>query len=433
MKTNIKQKKDNSSLLEELKRSTMSCLLWEDEFYEDGINISQRIQNLINNITDLDKIVKIIYQAKIDMKLRHIPLYMTCCLLNKQTKHINCNPNKEKINFSSLFESIITRPDDMGEIISIFKKLNPSCKTIPNSIKKAINNSFYKFDEYQLAKWNKSNANYKLVDIINLCHPKNTDLIKKIVYNNLKTPETWEVLLSAAGSDEEKKKEAWLKLINDNRLPDMAFLMNIRNISNCGVSKDIIRQRIQEINSDKLLPINLIRSGLINVDFTNEIEQVFFKLFTQQKNKEETIILVDVSGSMDGDSLKYASALAMIGREKYYNCSIYTFSYKEEKVKNIHGFGLFEAIDNSQEHNGTDLGYSLKNINNKEKYERIIIITDEQTVDYNMPQAITDKSYIINVASYQKGVGYTKGYKHINGFSDKIFDYIDNIENDFDF
>lgn len=431
MKTNIKQKNNNP--LEELKRSVMSCLLWEDEFYEDGESISQRIQNLINNITDLDKIVRIIYQAKDDMKLRHIPLYMACCLLNKQTKHINCNPNKEKINFGTLFESLITRPDDMGEIISIFKKLNPDCKTIPNSIKKAINNSFCKFDEYQLAKWNKLNVNYKLVDIINLCHPKNTDLIKKIVYNNLKTPETWEVLLSAAGSNKEKKKEAWLKLINDNRLPDMAFLMNIRNISNCGVSKDIIRQRIQEINSDKLLPINLVRSGLINVDFTNEIEQVFFKLFKQQKNKEETIILVDVSASMDGDRLKYASALAMIGREKYYNCSVYTFSTQEVKIKNIHGFGLFEAIDNSQNHSITCLNNSLKNINKKEDYKRIIIITDEQATELDIPQAITDKSYIINVASYQKGVGYTKGYKHINGFSDKVFDYIDNIEDDFDF
>ena len=50
----------------------------------------------------------------------------------------------------------------------------------PNAIKKGMAIAMQKFDEYQLAKWNR-NANYKLVDIVNLCHPKVTEAIDKLV------------------------------------------------------------------------------------------------------------------------------------------------------------------------------------------------------------------------------------------------------------
>ena len=33
--------------LEALKRSALSCMLWEDTFYEDGVSITQRISYLL--------------------------------------------------------------------------------------------------------------------------------------------------------------------------------------------------------------------------------------------------------------------------------------------------------------------------------------------------------------------------------------------------
>ena len=74
------------------------------------------------------------------------------------------------------------------------------------------------------------------------------------------------------------------------------------------------------------------------------------------------------------------------------------------------------------------LAKSVKNISQK-GYDRIIIVTDEQTMD--APEnKLTDRMYVINVASYARGVGYTYGTNitHINGFSDKVFDYILEIE-----
>ena len=31
----------------ELKRALMNCLLWEDQFYEDGVSIAERIAKLV--------------------------------------------------------------------------------------------------------------------------------------------------------------------------------------------------------------------------------------------------------------------------------------------------------------------------------------------------------------------------------------------------
>ena len=403
--------------LEELKRATMSCLLWENEFYEDGVSIADRISSLVNKCINqglYNDVIEILKKVKFDMRLRHCPLWMIVSIFKAGQK-----VSKE------LISEILTRPDDMGELISLYHK--DGKKPLPNQMKKGIALAFEKFDEYQLAKWNK-NANYKLVDIANLCHPKVTDAIDKLVKGTLETPKTWEVLLSSAGSDETKKKDAWLDLINSKKLPDMALLKNIRGMLNVGVSKETIVNRINDIQNGKLLPIDYIRAGQNNPTLESEIENKFLSTFTKEKASGKTAILVDVSGSMDGDRLKYALALAMIGREMYENVDIYSFSNHNILVPNRRGFALADAIDNSQGHCGTYMWSSINKVS-AQGYERILVITDEQAHD-SPSKKVSANMYIVNVASYDKGVGYTLGTNitHINGFSDKVFDYIIEVE-----
>ena len=51
--------------------------------------------------------------------------------------------------------------------------------------------------------------------------------------------------------------------------------------------------------------------------------------------------------------------------------------------------------------------------------DRLIVITDEQSHD-PVPQM---KGYLINVASNKNGVGYGQ-WTHIDGWSDKVLEYI---------
>lgn len=410
-------KASHISEFEELKRATMSCLLWEDEFYEDGISIADRITTLTEKCIKngyYKEVMALLNLVKFDMKLRHCPLWMIVSIF-KAGGTVNKN----------IIADILTRPDDMGELLALYNK--DGKKPLANQLKKGIALAFEKFDEYQLSKWNR-NANYKLVDIANLCHPKKTEAIDKLIKGTLSTPETWEVLYSAAGKDIEKKKESWNVLLNNNKLPDMAFLKNIRNMLEVGISKDIIVNRINNIRNGKLLPIDYIRAAENNPSIENELETKFLSSFNKPKLEGKTAILVDVSGSMyfNKDRTKYANALAMIGREMCENVDIYTFSNDNVLVPNRRGFALIDAIDKSQEHRGTYLWKSVSIASDKD-YNRIIVITDEQSYDSPV-QAKNNNCYIVNVSTYNKGVGYEYGYKHINGFSDKIFDYIFEIE-----
>ena len=65
--TNEGGKASHISDLEELKRATMSCLLWEDNFYEDGVSIADRITSLVKNCIDkghYDDVIDILKTVK---------------------------------------------------------------------------------------------------------------------------------------------------------------------------------------------------------------------------------------------------------------------------------------------------------------------------------------------------------------------------------
>ena len=76
-----------------------------------------------------------------------------------------------------------------------------------------------RFDEYKLAKYRGEGKSIKMVDAVNLCHPKSTEAITKLMKGTLKSFDTWETEMSKTNGDENLKKEAWSKLIKSkNRL-----------------------------------------------------------------------------------------------------------------------------------------------------------------------------------------------------------------------
>jgi len=89
------------------------------------------------------------------------------------------------------------------------------------------------------------------------------------------------------------------------------------------------------------------------------------------------------------------------------------------------GFALRDAINASQRNTSTQLGNAVEQLNKKELYDRLVVITDEQAHDtVRAPQG---KGYVINVASYKNGVGYGK-WTHIDGWSESVVEYIRTLE-----
>ena len=88
------------------------------------------------------------------------------------------------------------------------------------------------------------------------------------------------------------------------------------------------------------------------------------------------------------------------------------------------GFALARCARQSQPHGGTNLGQRWRRCDER-AYDRLIVITDEQSHD-RVP-APKGNGYVMNVASYQNGVGYGP-WTHIDGWSEAIVEYIRELE-----
>lgn len=410
----------NIDLISQLERTVMSCLLWETEFYEDGVSIANRIIDLCAKIP-ANEVAKIAIQAKEDMRLRHVPLLLARELIKTKDG---------KAELKGLLPRVITRADDISEFLAMYWQ--DGKKPLAKQLKRHLGEAFKKFDEYQLQKYNGGKKSVKLRDVMRITRPKPDNeeqsiLWQKLIKDELKTPDTWEVAISAT----DNKRAEWTRLLIENKLGGLALLRNIRNMREAGVADNLISEGVKAINAGKLLPINFIAAANHNPQFEPELEQKFFECFTKDKIAGNTIILVDVSGSMDtklaGRSelsrVDVACSLAMIGREMFSNCRVFTFSDENVEVPARRGFALRDAILKSQRHSGTRLGQSVEIITNQVKYDRLIVISDEQSHD-RVPDI---NGYMINVASNKNGVGYGK-WLHIDGWSDKVLNYIVNYE-----
>jgi TROVE domain-containing protein len=400
----------------QLRRSVLACMLWEDQFYEDGVAIAGRIRELVAKMP-AEKVAALAIEAREKMKLRHAPLLLVREMARLAT-------HRQLV--AETLTRIIQRADELSEFVALY--WSEGKQPLSAQVKKGLAAAFTRFDEYALAKYNRV-APVKLRDVLFLCHAKPLDaaqaaLWRRLVEGELATPDTWEVALSA-GAD---KREAWERLLSENKLGALALLRNLRNMAEAKVSAQLIADGIARMKTERVLPFRFIAAARYAPQWEAELEKAMLRsLEGQSKLPGKTVLLVDVSGSMDAQLSRRsemrrndaAYGLAVLLREIAESVSIYTFSDKLVRVPARQGFALRDALNSSQPHSGTYLGQALKGID--EKYDRLIVITDEQSHDpVPNPKAL---GYMINVASYQNGVGYG-AWMHIDGWSDSVIEYI---------
>jgi hypothetical protein len=413
----------NINAKQELRRTVMSCLLWENSFYESGVDIASRIADLVPRVSGKEA-MEIAIECRSSMKLRHTPLYIARLMAQ--------NVHQREYVAQTLY-AVIQRADELSEFLSLYWKNGRV--PIAKQVKKGLASAFTKFNEYALAKYNRDGA-IKLRDVLFMVHAKPNDaeqaaLWKRLVNDELKTPDTWEVELSASSD----KKASWTRLLSENKLGALALLRNLRNMKNAGVDDMLIREALRNINADRVLPFRFISAARHAPSLEAELEDGMFKcLEGHAKLPGKTVLLIDVSGSMDWkisdksdiNRIDTACGLAMLLREICDTVEVHTFSTAVREVAPRRGFALAEAINRSQPHGGTDLGRAVKTVNGI-NCDRLIVITDEQS-STRVPDPVCKKSYMINVASYKNGVGYGP-WTHIDGWSDSIVTYIQALEN----
>jgi TROVE domain-containing protein len=406
----------------QLRRSVLACLLWESQFYEDGVEIAGRIAELVPKVA-AEKVAGIAVEAREKMKLRHAPLL----LVREMARHAT-----HRGFVAETLARVIRRADELAEFVAIYWK--DGRVPLSAQVKKGLAAAFPKFDEYALAKYDRGGP-VKLRDVLFLAHAKPRDeaqaeVWKRLIAGELTAPNTWEVALSS-GAD---KREAWGRLLREQKLGALALLRNLRNMKEAGVEEGLVVSALGSINTARVLPFRFLAAARYAPQWEEALEHAMLKCVKEQEKLEgKTIVLVDVSGSMTAplsrrsEMLRTDAAygLAVLLREIGEKVSVFSFSDSLVEVPARRGFALRDAIDASQRHNSTQLGKAVEELNRKHSYDRLIVISDEQARD-TVP-APKGKGYVINVASYKNGVGYGK-WTHIDGWSESVVEYIRTLE-----
>ena len=423
----------------QLRRSVLACLLWENQFYEDGVEIAGRIAELVPKVAPA-KVAALAIEAREQMKLRHAPLL----LVREMARH-----KTHRAPVSETLARVIQRADELAEFVAIYWK--DGRVPLSGQVKKGLAAAFPKFDEYQLAKYDRGGP-IKLRDVLFLCHAKPNDeaqaaVWKRLVLRRLTTPDTWEVALSSGAS----KREAWERLLREQKLGALALLRNVRNMREAGVDESLVLSALASMSTARVLPFRFLPAARYAPQWEEVLEAAMFKcLAVQSKLAGKTVLVVDVSGSMQGrlarnselDRIDTAAGLAILAREICEDVVVYATAGKDhtrvhatDQVPSRKGFALADAIRESASQlggGGIFLVQAMDYIVKREKRaDRVIVFTDEQDCDLKLnpeqANAFGNHNYLVNVASFKNGIGYGK-WTHIDGWSESVIEYIRALE-----
>jgi hypothetical protein len=220
-------------------------------FYEKADDRFERMETAISSIDPLFAAKAAVY-ARRTYGMRSI----THIAASKLAPSISGKPWAQ-----AFYKSIVFRPDDMTEIVSLFNG------KLPNALKKGFAAAFGEFDEYQLAKYRAGTKKVKLVDVANMVHPvpneKNKVALEKLMKGTLASVDTWEAKLTQAGQKAENetdkanlKKDAWVELIRSRKLGYFALLRNLRNIAS--QAPEILPEALVMLTDEKLIKKSMV-------------------------------------------------------------------------------------------------------------------------------------------------------------------------------
>ena len=428
-----------------------------DQFYKNAQTTLDDLRKLTTKVKDKEFIAKAAIFARDRFGMRSI----THALAGELTSQLSGAEWGK--NF---YDKVVVRVDDMTEIMSYYlayktTKDNPK---FPNALKKGFAKAFDKFDGYQLSKYKGENKEVKLVDLVNIVHPIPTDrnkvALQALVKGELKNTETWEAKLSKAGqmADTEEdlnqlKADAWQELITSRKIGYFALLRNLRNIINQAPSavKAACELLLDErmIKSSRVLPFRFTTAyeEISKLGSSKEVRDVLvainqaldISVCNVPKFDGETLVVMDVSGSMSGRPSEIASLFGAI-LAKVNNSDVMTFS-TTANYKQYNPMDSVLTIRNGFKYSGG--GTNFRSIFEKanKKYDRVIILSDMQGwVGYETPTrqfAEYKKKFGANPFVYSwdlAGLG-TLQFPEQNvfalaGFSDKVFDIMKMMELD---
>ena len=454
----------------------------QPKFYEATNKNAERIATLVKQVDPLFVSQLAIY-ARTVMNLRSVPL-----LLVVELARVHSGDDL----VSRTIDKVVLRADEIMELLMCYQWRNPKTglkklKSLSSQIKRGLQLAFNKFNEYQFAKYDRE-LEVKLRDALFIVHPKAKDdaqqvLFDKIASKSLETPYTWETELSKLGpqnfASTKERREAfrnkWTELSTSEKLGYMALLRNLRNILVAEVDEDtiaIVANRISdphEVARAKQFPFRYFSAykELLEVKsnnlplILNALEmaiQASAANIPGLSNDDNLLIACDMSGSMAVpvasrskiNLYEIGSILAMLLQTRCSNAQCGIFADDWERV-NFDNKNILKNALNISSLIGK-VGYGTNGnkpldylINNRIVMDKVMFFTDCQFWTYNYCDGLEffkrwDKYktiapnahlYLFDLAGYGHSPIDTvhSDVTIISGWSERIFDTIDSINN----
>lgn len=308
--------------------------------------------------------------------------------------------NQFKFNDKRRFyKQFCHRPDDVSEMFAAIDLLGQKRS---HALVRGCGDYLSELNEYSIGKYKLNAKEYNMFDLINITHA-NSDAINKYKNGRLEAPDTWEVKISTASEDE--RDGEWKRLVEENKLGYLALIRNIRNIVDSNVSQEWIEKYLvpqltneQAIKKSLVYPYQIYTawkfSEVSNLSIQAALDKAFkISCSNMPELKGSSVILLDVSGSMDDCYMSWRSKIRIKEIGAVYAAAIMIAnptdtdfikfgSYAKMKDYNVVRMSAFDLIDKMQDNEkcdyGTDITKAYELI--EKYYDRIFIISDMQTM-----------------------------------------------------
>jgi hypothetical protein len=360
------------------------------------------------------------------------------------------------------YRQVVHRPDDITETLAYLKAHgNPELRKLSNALKRGFGEALSGFDAYQLSKYLRADRDPNLIDAVNLLHPKSTAALSALMTGTLKPAETWETKLTQAGQkaatpDEkaELKTQAWIDLLASRKLGYLACLRNLRNIAEQAPTYYPIALEFlmdpRQVEKSMVLPFQIMNAmdalkGTL-ADTSGTRRGLDYAMELSLKNvptfEGETLIAVDVSGSMRGRSVRIAALIAAVlfKSQRMADVMLFDTSAKQLRLQPRDSItSLAQTIEKEAMGGGTDFRVIFTSA--RKAYDRILILSDMQAwVGHQTPAAelaAYRKKYQANprIFSFDLNGHGTLQFPEprvfaLAGFTDAVLGTLKNLEQD---
>lgn len=291
---------------EELVATCLTTFL-QSSYYESENEIVNRIKKAAKEV-DEEFIAKLAIYLREDANMRSVTHLLAGELASRLSG---------KEYGARFYKKVSVRPDDMSEILAYyFSKGN---KKIANAMKRGFKAKLESMDPYLIDKYKMKNKNISLIDLVNLVHPKptqvNTEAYKRLIkgesLEGLYSTKIMEKALSKAGQTAKEKgldvtevKAIAIAEVLDGDAPIMNILRNLRNIIE--TAPDQVDVAINHLtNRNKIL-----KSRLLPFRFATAYEEIE-KLKTTSSSKSSITFESDAKGGSNVDKVLKAIETAL--------------------------------------------------------------------------------------------------------------------------